>query len=139
MIAFDADVLTEILSGRAAFVQRASQIAVNEQSVPVIVVEEILRGRLNSIRRSESAKSKTSLTRAYDLLEETVIAFGQVTILPFSSAAEGLCLEWRRQKLRLGTHDLRIAAICVARAATLVTRNQRDFERVPGLSLENWT
>jgi tRNA(fMet)-specific endonuclease VapC len=50
MIAFDADVLTEVLSGHAEFGQRAAQIPVHEQGVPIIVVEEILRGRLHSIR-----------------------------------------------------------------------------------------
>jgi predicted nucleic acid-binding protein len=32
------------------------------------------------------------------------------------------------------THDLRIAAICVAKGAKLVPRNRRDFEGIPGLN-----
>lgn len=35
-------------------------------------------------------------------------------------------------------HDLWIAATCIAHGHTLVTANARDFERVPGLSLEVW-
>jgi predicted nucleic acid-binding protein len=45
MIAFDTDVLTEILMGNAACVGRAATIPVHEQAVPVIVIEEIMRGR----------------------------------------------------------------------------------------------
>lgn len=139
MNAFDADVLTEVLGGHPVFSRRAAEIPVHEQAVPVVVIEEILRGRLNSIRQAEAGKSKVSLERAYDLFEETLTAFRQVTILSYSSEADLLYLQWRKEKLRVGTHDLRIAAICVARSAKLITRNRRDFERVPGLSLEVWT
>ena len=47
MIAFDTDVLTEILLGNATYVTRAAAIPLLEQAVPVIVIEEIMRGRLN--------------------------------------------------------------------------------------------
>jgi predicted nucleic acid-binding protein len=33
---------------------------------------------------------------------------------------------------------LRIAAICVVNSATLVTRNRRDFEHMPGLAVDFW-
>jgi hypothetical protein len=41
MIAFDTDVLTAILLGNSAFVERAAAIPVREQAVPIIVIEEI--------------------------------------------------------------------------------------------------
>ncbi len=34
--------------------------------------------------------------------------------------------------------DLRIASICIAAGATLATGNVRHFDRVPGLSVEDW-
>lgn len=38
----------------------------------------------------------------------------------------------------IGPHDLLIAAICLAHGCTLVTSNTREFERVPGLRIEDW-
>lgn len=38
----------------------------------------------------------------------------------------------------VSTHDLRIAAICMDRSATLISRNRKDFDRVPGLSVTYW-
>lgn len=138
MIAFDADVLTDILYGNLPLSQRAAQTPVQEQAVPIVVVEEILRGRLNAIRQAEAGKAKLTVPRAYELFEATLSAFRHVVILPYTSGAEELYQQWRVQKIRVGTHDLRIAATCIIHSATLITRNRRHFEQVPGLSLEVW-
>ena len=41
-------------------------------------------------------------------------------------------------KLNIGKMDLRIGAVALENQAILVTRNSRDFGRIPGLSLANW-
>ena len=138
MIAFDTDVLTEVLSGNPAYVGRAAAIPLHEQAVPVIVVEEITRGRLNMLRQAEAGRANISLARAYELFEGTFADFRRLHILSYTVQAETLYQEWRQQGFRLGTHELRIAAICVAHSATLISRNRRDFERVPGLRVEFW-
>lgn len=38
----------------------------------------------------------------------------------------------------IGAHDLWLAASCVALGHALVTRNVREFKRVPGLKVEAW-
>lgn len=50
MIAFDTNVLTEVLVGNPAFVERVAAIPIYQQALPVVVVEELVRGRLNVIR-----------------------------------------------------------------------------------------
>jgi tRNA(fMet)-specific endonuclease VapC len=39
----------------------------------------------------------------------------------------------------IGPYDLEIASQGVARGLTLITNNEREFRRVPGLHVENWT
>jgi tRNA(fMet)-specific endonuclease VapC len=138
MIVFDTDVLTEILRGDPEIVQRAVLIPPEEQAAPIVAVEEILRGRLNAIRQAEAGKLRIPVARAYELLRESLSDFRTLLILPYTDRAELLFRAWRGQGIRIATHDLRIAAICVARGDKLVSRNRRDFDRVPGLGVEYW-
>ena len=42
-------------------------------------------------------------------------------------------------KGQVGTQDMRIASIVIAYNGILLTRNRRDFEKIPNLMIENWT
>jgi tRNA(fMet)-specific endonuclease VapC len=138
MKAFDTDVLTEILAGNPAHAERLARVPLAEQAVPIIVIEELIRGRLNIIRQAEAGRTRITIEQAYLLLEQTLDDMHQVKTLSFTQQAERLLKEWRTKKIRGSTHDLRIAAICVASSTTLITRNRRDFQNIPGLSVEFW-
>jgi len=138
MIAFDTDVLTEILLGDPTLVARAATIPPHEQAVPVVVIEGIMRGRLQVIRQAEAGQARVNLPRAYDLFEQTLRDIQQVTVLSYTPQADTVYLQWRHQRIRVGTHDLRIAAICVAHGATLISRNRQNYTPVHGLQVEFW-
>jgi tRNA(fMet)-specific endonuclease VapC len=138
MKAFDTDILTEILVGNPAYAERVAKVPLAEQAVPIVAVEEIIRGRLNTIRQAEAGKARIPIDQAYLLFERTLADFREIKVLSFTQQAEALLNEWRKQKIKGSTHDLRIAASCVVSSATLVTRNRRDFQHLPGLAVEFW-
>ena len=63
-------------------------------------------------------------------------------ILPFddrAAAAYGyVCAFLQKQGTPIGTMDMLIAGHALSEETILVTNNTREFERVPGLDLENW-
>jgi tRNA(fMet)-specific endonuclease VapC len=60
-------------------------------------------------------------------------------VIPFDDDAAAMFDRLLAQRVRVATMDLRIAAIALSRGLVLVTRNSRDFGKVPGLQIEDWT
>ncbi len=110
---------------------------VREIAVAVVTAEEQLRGWLGAIRRASADRQR--LVWAYAGLRGALDYLRSAQLLDFDQAAFIRYEELRQQKIRIGTQDLRIAAITLATGGTLVTRNARDFSRVPGLIVEDWT
>ena len=58
---------------------------------------------------------------------------------PAAGAAYGsIRATLERRGETIGNNDLWIAAHALTAGLTLVTNNEREFRRVPGLSVENW-
>ena len=85
------------------------------------------------------AKTPEDVVRAYAMFEQILADFATQQVLPFDAAAAGAFQSLRKQRVRIGTMDLRIAAIAVSRNLKLLSRNLVDFEKVPGLDVEDWT
>ena len=130
----DTDHVTLHQHNHPQVIVRMKLLAKEQIVTTAITVEEQMRGRL-----AQFGQAGSNLPLAYNLLVTTTEYFCDLTILPFDSEAERQFQSLRSQKIRIGTLDLRIAAIASVQNATLVTRNQRDFGQVPGLRLENWS
>jgi tRNA(fMet)-specific endonuclease VapC len=139
MKAFDTDILTEILARNAKYITLLADIPLDQQAVPIIVVDEILSGRLVEVRKAEARNARVPISKAYLLFEKTLERLKELNLklLSFTDEAESLVKQWQKT-VRGKAHDLRIAASCVVHSATLVSRNRRDFENLPGLSFDFW-
>ena len=76
---------------------------------------------------------------AYAKLEAIWRWFLKMNVLSFTEEAQDRFDELDRQCPRLSTMDLRVASVALATGATLLSRNLRDFRKVPGLVVEDWT
>jgi tRNA(fMet)-specific endonuclease VapC len=133
----DTDIVT-LASHRhpqvTARIQRASQS--DRVTVSVITVREIMEGRLASIKRS---KQPAHILSAYESLKQSTELLSTLPILAFGAAAFARFRQLLQMKLNVRNDDLRIAAIAVEESGVVVTRNLRDFRRVPGLACEDWS
>ena len=132
----DTDIFTLYRRGHEAVMRHAFTHTPEELAITIITVEEQLSGWYTLLRR---AKTSADLARIYDRLAETVMFLSSIHILSFTQPAIARYEQLRSMRLRIGTMDLRIAAIALAYGATLVTRNVQDFQRIPGLVIEDWT
>jgi tRNA(fMet)-specific endonuclease VapC len=107
-----------------------------ELATTVVTVEEQLRGRLERVRR---ARSDEEVVRAYQNLLATVLYFRTIQIIGFDTPSQEILRRLRAQQVRIGTQDLRIAAIVLRQGATLVTRNRRDFGAISSLHTADWS
>ena len=85
------------------------------------------------------APDSAAVVRGYERLGKVLANFAAAQVLPFDDAAAHVFDEFRRRRIRIGVMDLRIAAIAFSRDMTVLTRNVRDFRRVPKLKVEDWT
>jgi tRNA(fMet)-specific endonuclease VapC len=86
----------------------------------------------------QQARTTDAMVRGYTMLATVLRTFTQAAVLPFDAAAATVYDTLVAQRVRLRRMDLRIAAIALARGLVVVTRNARDFGRVPGLEIEDW-
>jgi tRNA(fMet)-specific endonuclease VapC len=130
---FDTDHLTLYQHGHV-LVTRRLNLHLGVVGISVVTIEESLRGRLAALAQARDGPTRI---RQYALLEEALLDFIQFENVPYDQRAEDVFQQLR--SIRIGAQDLKIASIALARNVTLVTRNRRDFLRIPGLPLEDWS
>lgn len=102
----------------------------------IVTVEEQLRGWLAVIHGARTGQQRST---AYARLRATVEYFASIRLLDYDEVADRHFMALRQAGLRIGSRDLRIAAIALRHNAVVVTRNSRDFGQVPGLLLADWS
>ena len=131
----DTDTLSLFMDGQERVTERVHQ----ESAIPIAIITriEILQGRFASILKAADAEQ---LVRAQQRLDKSEAFLLALTIVPVDAAAATEFDKLRQNKKlkKIGRGDLLIASIALAHKATLVTRNLKDFQQVPGLKVENW-
>jgi tRNA(fMet)-specific endonuclease VapC len=133
----DTDILTLIQFGHAVTVQRLATHPEADVAISVLSVQEQMRGwlaRLNQLR------TPPQLADWYNRLADRMFpVWKRHPVLSFPEPAILRFEQLRSQRLNVGFMDLRIAAVALENGLTVVTRNRRDFGRVPGLATEDWS
>lgn len=106
--------------------------------VSIVTCHEQLMGWNSFLRENERRRSASGVVRSFDMLRGLLASYAVYNVLPFDSAASAEFARLRGLNT-VGTADRRIAAIALARGFVVLTRNTKDFERVPGLRVEDWT
>ena len=140
MYIFDTDHLGVLQRQRGPDFERLiTRLSDSDQSLfftTIVSFHEQINGWTKYIKNSLQADKTVA---GYWRLENILNDFSRAQVLPFSADAAEIFGELRSQKVRVATMDLRIASIAIANQMTLLTRNSVDFDRIPNVSIEDWT
>jgi tRNA(fMet)-specific endonuclease VapC len=140
MVVLDTDHLTVLewvtSPERDRLVHRLDQLDPKEITTTIISYEEQSRGWLAHVARAHKMAEQV---QAYGKLRKHLDAYRNLTVLDFDERAAVQFQGMRQARVRIGSMDLKIAAIVLAHGATLLSRNLTDFRKVPRLNVEDWT
>ena len=133
MFLLDTDTMSEFLRQRPrrTLVDRFQATPREQLFTSTITLGEMLYGAFRRPARTQDLSEQ---------IERLLVT--EVSILPFDEAAARaygrIRAELESAGTPIGDADTRIAAIALANGLVVVTGNVRHFERVPGLTVENW-
>ncbi|SRR5258708_10391147 len=139
MVLLDSDHMSLLQRGGAEghrIKQRLSHFPADEVGTTIVNYEEQMRGWLARLARATNLERQVS---DYRELRTLLQRYCSVPVLDFDTDAAARFERLRQAPIRIGSMDLKIAAIALAKEATLLTRNLIDFGKVPGLKAEDWS
>lgn len=129
MYALDTNTVLDYFRRKGLVAARLFAVPPSEVAIPAVVAYEVWVGVIGS---QNAERRKVEYERFLSVID----------ILPFDAPASRRAAELRvvlaRKGEAIGPMDTLIAATALAHGATLVTRNEREFARVPGLTVVNW-
>lgn len=123
----DTNAVIAILKGHAGFIARMTQYQPGDYAMPSIVAHELYYGAFKGQRVAENLARVEALQ--FPVLELDHEDARRAGMLRAELAGAGT---------PIGPYDVLIAGQAMSRDMTLVTRNLREFRRVPDLRLEDW-
>jgi tRNA(fMet)-specific endonuclease VapC len=120
----------------AALIAHLAKVRRDELAFCIVSFHEQVLGCNTYIAQ---AKSATDVVRGYRMFDRVLSAFAAAVVLPFDAGASLVFDALVAQRIRVATMDMRIASIALSQGMTLLTRNARDFTKVPGLVIDDWT
>jgi tRNA(fMet)-specific endonuclease VapC len=127
----DTDTCIYLLNGHEGVKQRVAEVGVEVIAVTVVTKGELYFGAYNSSQVEHNLKRiqnffATPGPSVLPLDENTLDNFGKFKA------------ELRRKGQPIGDIDLLIAGVAISQGLTVITNNTKHFERIPGISLDNW-
>ena len=116
--------------------QRMARHPITDFYFTVISFHEQALGANTYVSR---ARTWAEVARGYSMFEQILRDFAAAQVLSFDGVPAQLFDQLRAKRVRIPTMDLRIASVDLANRMTVLTRNLRDFQQVPGLPVEDWT
>jgi tRNA(fMet)-specific endonuclease VapC len=137
MYLLDTDTLSRLHAGDSRLRERSDRFDPSQVATTAITRIEILRGRFDFVLKAADGEE---LLRAFAWLARSEELLRQIPVLPIDDAVAVRFDQLRQNKKlkKVGRADLLIAAVALVHGATVVTRNVRHFQQIPGLQVENW-
>ena len=132
----DTDTLSLYQRNHTPVLNAISTHSIDQLSICTVTVEEQISG-WSSLARTARAPQRREQASLF--LAALVRSWNRFALAPFAMPSILRFDTIQKLKLNVKNNDLRIAAIALELGATVVTRNLRDFGRVPGLPIEDWS
>jgi tRNA(fMet)-specific endonuclease VapC len=133
---FDTDHLTLYQHRHPKLMPRMVVQPPDAVGVSAVTAEESLRGRLTSLSQAQNGPRRIA---RYRLFLESLELLSQFLLVPYDQTSEIQFQQLRTLRPRIGTQDLKIAAVALANSVVLLTCNRRDFGRIQGLRIDDWS
>ncbi|MCR5282625.1 MAG: type II toxin-antitoxin system VapC family toxin [Lachnospiraceae bacterium] len=127
----DTNIVIAFVKGTSINVQNHIRtIPAQSIIIPSVVLAEIEYGAQKSYDYYKTKEKYDAFTKVFQnepFDSNAALYYGEIRA------------DLEKQGLPIGPNDLMIASIVLAGNGTLITNNEREFKRINGLKIENWT